>query len=203
MPDLHSQATHTHGMCRWCYATLRVWVFLCTSLSLKLLTIKLVMLMALTRPSRSADLASLQLDRHYKPEGVVFLPATLAKQSSQRRIHGDLFFPSFPHNATLCPVETAALHPKDKLFVAIKKPHQPVASCTAARWLKETLRLVGIDVSIFSGHSVRGASTSASAGGDVTTKDIMQAADWSSELVFRRFYYQPSHDTSYGRTVLW
>ena len=35
-----------------------------SSLSLKLWTLKLVMLMALMRPSRSADLASLQLDRH-------------------------------------------------------------------------------------------------------------------------------------------
>ena len=184
-----------------------------TSLSLKLLTFKLVMLMALTRPSRSADLASLQLDRqHYKPEGVVFLPATLAKQSSQGRLLREFFFPSFPHNTTLCPVETlklyerctAALRPKDtnKLFVAIKKSHQLVASCTIARWLKETLRLAGIDVSIFSGHSVRGASTSAAAGAGVTMNDIMQAADWSSESVFRRFYYRPSHDITYGRTVL-
>ena len=62
------------------------------SLSLKLLTFKLVMLMALTRPSRSADLASLQLDRRrYKPEGVAFLPASLAKQSSQGRILKEFF----------------------------------------------------------------------------------------------------------------
>ena len=166
-----------------------------SSLSLKLLTFKLVMLMALTRPSRSANLASLQLDRRrYKPEGVVFLPATLAKQSSQGRVLREFFFPSFPHNDILCPVEilkqyeksTAVLQPKDvnKLFVAIKKPHQPVASCTIARWLKETLRLAGIDVSIFSGHSVRGASTSAAAGAGATMNDIMQVADWSSESVF-------------------
>ena len=44
-------------------------------------------------------------------------------------------------------------------------------------------------MSIFSGHSVRGASTSAAAGGGVTMTDIMQAADWSTESVFRRFYY--------------
>ena len=170
------------------------------SLSLKLLTLKLVMLMALIRPSRSADLASLQRDRwYYKPEGVVFLPAALAKQSSQGRTLREFFFPSFPENDTLCPVETlrhyerstAALQPKDtnKLYVAIRKPHQPVASCTIARWLKEILRLAGIDVSIFSGHSVRGASTSAAAGTGITMNDIMQAADWSSESVFRRFYY--------------
>ena len=112
----------------------------------------------------------------------------------------------------LCPVETlkqykrstAALHPEDtyKLFLAIKKPHQPVASCTVARWLKETLRLAGINVSIFSGHSVRGASTSTAAGSGVTMTDIMQAAVWSSESVFQRFYYRPSYNTTYGRTVL-
>jgi len=52
------------------------------SLSLKLLTFKLVMLMSLARPSRSADLAALQLDDcQFKPEGAVFLPSTLAKQS--------------------------------------------------------------------------------------------------------------------------
>ena len=56
-----------------------------------------------------------------------------------------------------------------------------VASCTIAIWLKKTLRLAGIDVSIFPGHSVRSASTSAAAAAGVTMNDIMQAADWSSE----------------------
>jgi len=49
------------------------------SLSLKLLTYKLVMLLALARPSRSADLTSLCIDNcQYKPEGVSFLPSALA-----------------------------------------------------------------------------------------------------------------------------
>ena len=166
------------------------------------------MLLVLTRPSRSADLARCR----YKLEGVVFLPATLAKQLSQGRTLREFFFLSFPHNTNLCSVETlqqyeaatAALRPKDfsKLFMAIKKPHKPVARCTIAQWLKITLGLAGIDVSIFSGHSVRGASTSAAAGAGVTMTDIMQAADWNTELVFRRFYYWPSYDVSYGRTVL-
>ena len=53
-----------------------------SSLSLKQLSHKLCMLLAPTRPSRSADLASLQIDRcRFNPEGVTFLPAVLAKQS--------------------------------------------------------------------------------------------------------------------------
>ena len=44
------------------------------------LTLKTVMLLALTRPSRSVDLANLSLDyRKYSPEGVTFMPTKLAK----------------------------------------------------------------------------------------------------------------------------
>ena len=121
-----------------------------SSLSLKLLTFKLVMLFSLTRPSRSADLAALQLDRRrYKPEGVVFLPTVLAKQSSQGRALREFFFPSFPPSTNLCPVETlrqyeaatATLHADScKLFVAIKKPHKPVASCMLVKGNAEASR---------------------------------------------------------------
>lgn len=112
-----------------------------TSLPLKLLTFKLVMLMALTRPSHSADLASLQLDRRqFRPEGVVFLPATLAKQSAQGKPLSEYFFPSFPHNSELCPVETLRHYEvmttplrsqtTAKLFIALVKPHKSVTSAT-------------------------------------------------------------------------
>ena len=58
-----------------------------SSLTLKPLTFKLTMLFVLTRPSHAADLASLQLDhRQFCPEGVVFLPASLAKQSRQGKL---------------------------------------------------------------------------------------------------------------------
>ena len=184
-----------------------------TSLSLKLLTFKLTMLLALTRPSRSADLASLQLDhRQFNPEGVVFLPVALAKQSRQGKPLKEFFFPSFPHNSELCPVETLRRyeavtlplrpHNTNRLFIALVKPHKSVTSATIARWLREVLRLSGIDVSIFSGHSVRGASASAAAGVGITTNDILKAADWSSDSVFRRFYYRPVNDSTFGRAVL-
>ena len=44
--------------------------------------------------------------------------------------------------------------------------------------VKENVK-VSICLSIVSGHSVRGASTSAAAGADVTVNEIMQAIDWS------------------------
>ena len=175
----------------------------------KQLTFKLTMLMCLTRPSRSADLAFSWTDVSINQKELFSYPQHWP--SSHHRVEncGSSFFRLF---LTMCPVETlrcyeqatASLRPEDtsKLFVAIVKPHKPVASCTIAQWLRETLKLAGIDVSIFAGHSTRRASTSAAAGAGVTTADIMKAADWSTESVFRRHYYCPSHDASFGRAVL-
>ena len=54
------------------------------SLSLQVFTWKLAMILALTRPSRSADLVRLDLQyRRHTPEGVVFQEPGLAKQSRQ------------------------------------------------------------------------------------------------------------------------
>ena len=182
-------------------------------LTLKQLTHKLIMLLALTRPSRSADLSYLSLARRqYSPEGVTFLPAALAKQSRQGKPLVEFFFPSFSHDASLCPVLTLRQYESvtspfrsgdhQELFLAVVKPHKPVSSCTIARWLKCVLGDSGIDVSMFAAHSVRGASSSAAAMAGVTTNDILKAADWSTDSVFRRFYYKPVHSPNFGNAVL-
>jgi hypothetical protein len=65
------------------------------------------MLMALTRPSRSADIANLSLGhRKYSPEGVSFQPTQVAKQSRPSKAITEFFFPSFSGNPLLCPVIT-------------------------------------------------------------------------------------------------
>ena len=58
------------------------------------------------KPSHSADLVAPQLDRYqYKPEGVIFLPGTFAKRSSQGKVLREFCFPSFPLNTNLCPLQ--------------------------------------------------------------------------------------------------
>ena len=76
------------------------------TLSINDLTLKTVALLALTRPSRSADLAKLsRVHCKYSPEGVTFAPIALAKQSRQGKPLTDFFFARFPENKNLCPVE--------------------------------------------------------------------------------------------------
>ena len=182
------------------------------SLSLKSLTLKTVMLMALTRPSRSADLSQLDINaKRYKPDGVVFTPKALSKQSQSGRAITEFFFPSFPDDSSLCPVLALRAYEEStrqlregtsQLFVAIIKPHKAVSSSTIARWLKTMIGMAGINTSIFKTHSTRGASASTAASMGVTTNEILKAADWSSESVFQKFYYKPTESSSYGRAVL-
>ena len=184
------------------------------SLSLQALSWKLAMLLALTRPSRSADLVRLDLRfRKYTPEGVVFQEAGLAKQTRQNKPRAEYFFPAFPTNSNFCPMETLRAYElktesfraqgeRTKLFLAVVKPHKPISSSTLARWLKSVLEKAGIDTGIFKAHSVRGAATSAAASAGVTTADILKAADWSSESVFTKFYYKPVRSGTFGEAVL-
>ena len=82
-----------------------------------------------------------------------------------------------------------------RLFVMVIKPHRAVAS--------STLEAAGVDTSIFSAHSVRGASSSKAANMGITTNEILRAADWSSESVFQKFYHKPTEKrSSFGRAVL-
>ena len=182
------------------------------NMSLKQLSLRTVMLLALTRPSRSADLAKLNLSGYrFSPEGVVFTPTSLAKQSRPGREIKDFLFPRFTENEGLCPVKSLMLYiekTKDlrgdnkQLFISFIRPHNPVTSSTIARWLKQVMESAGIDTDIFKAHSVRSASTSAAAMQGVTTEDILNAADWSTDSSFRRFYYKPVRDTAFGKSVL-
>ena len=170
--------------------------------------------MALTRPSRSIDLTGLNTKcLKYSPEGVTFTPTELAKQSRQTKKIAEFFFPAFPANDKLCPVTTLRAYQertrdrrKDKehpqLFISLIKPYNGVTSSTIARWLKSVLTKSGIDTGMFKAHSIRGASTSAAANAGVTTNDILNAADWSSESVFQKFYYRSEQKSIFGSSVL-
>ena len=97
---------------------------------------------------------------------------------------------------------THALRSCDTLLIGTVKPHKPVTSSTIARWLRTVLEKSGIDISIFKAHSVRGAAATAASTGGITTNDILQAADWSSESVFTKFYHKPTRDVSFGEAAL-
>ena len=163
------------------------------------------MLLALTRPCRGADLAALDLDhRVFTPEGVVFQPVHLSKQSRPTHHSVEFFFPAFNEDKRLCPVGTLTEYERrtkssvqmGRLFLSFIGQHNPVCSSTIARWLKNVLQKAGVNTSVFKAHSVRAAATTKAALSGFTVEDILKAADWSSKGVFQKYYFRPKHSLS-------
>ena len=185
-------------------------------LSLKAISLKLAILMALVEASRTSELAALDIKfRYFKPEGVYFKLATLTKKRMPGQPPKEVFFGAYPPNSRLCVVQCLKHYEErtqefrgkgegqvTKLFLSYIKPHKPVTSQRIAHWIKMVLKDAGIDTNIFSAHSVRGASATAAKDKGVTLTDILHTADWSSDTTFRRFYYRPVKDATYAHRVL-
>ena len=80
---------------------------------------------------------------------------------------------------------------KTRLFLSLIRPHHPVTSATIACWLKQVLKEAGVSDE-FSAHSTRPTAVSIAFDKGVSVSDIMKTADWSSESVFKKYYYKPS-----------
>ena len=79
------------------------------------------------------------------------------------------------------------------MFLYYIRPHRLVTSQQIAHWLKEILGGAGVDTSVFKVHSVGGASSMAA-----SEKGILRTVDRSTNSTFRRFYYQPTHQSNYA-----
>ena len=85
---------------------------------------------------------------------------------------------------------------KTTLFLSWIGKHDPVTSSTIAQWEAK------IDTGVFKAYSTRGTASSKSAWSGVTVADILQAADWSSESTFLKFYHcssDTSNKSSFGK----
>ena len=88
------------------------------------------------------------------------------------------------------------------LFLSYIKPHKPVSSSTLARWAKSVLSLAGTDTTIFKPHSTRSAASSAAFNARVALSDILEAADWTNESTFTRFYKRAIVNDNFAKGVL-
>ena len=64
----------------------------------------------------------------------------------------------------------------------------PVARNTISRWLTEVMSLAGIDTSYFKAHSTRGASTSKAKSRGANPNQIMLQGDWKNVSTFHKHY---------------
>ena len=184
-----------------------------SELSFQTLSHKLAVLLALSNADRCSDLAALNLNfRHFQSNGVLFVITQLTKS---RRSGPPLqaFYPEFAANAKLCPLLTLKVYEQRSegfrgkngpanLFIAVRKPHKPVKSITIGHWIKNVMKLAGIDTNIFSAHSTCGAATSKAKSVGLPVAEILRAANWSSSSTFCHFHNKPIHSGQFGKTVL-
>ena len=140
------------------------------NISLKDLTHKAAMLVALTSGSRAQSIHEMNLDNMVTSgDKLVFFFDTPLKTSRTSKTHQMIEIKKMDGNK--CCVYSAVAEyirrtkdirpPSTKaLWISLIKPHGAVTRDSISRWLKEVLTSAKIDTEVFKAHSTRSASTS-------------------------------------------
>lgn len=171
------------------------------SLSLKDLTKKLCILMALLSTQRAQSLQLLSLDNmSLKESSVTFQLSELIKQNRPGNTGFRIHIKAYPPDRRLCVVNyikhyiarTKDLRGNEqRLFISFRKPHARITSQTVSRWIKDVMDDAGIDTTLYKAHSTRAAATSAADRADLPISVILAKAGWSNEKTFRSYYKMP------------
>jgi len=167
----------------------------------KQLTLKLAMLMSLTNVTRAQELQCLNpqlMEDH--GNSIKFHVAKLTKTKRPSKPHLSFTVREYPDEGNLDVVRCLRIYlarteswridalRREQLFLALVKPHGPVAPSTISRWLRELMQWSGVDTTKFKGHSVRGAATSKVWNAGMSVAQILEKANWSRANTFWRFY---------------
>ena len=141
---------------------------------------------------------------HKDPQRYTFYIPTVLKMTSLTFHQEPLEFEAFPDNNKLCVINciNEYLHRTElireniegenkQLILSYAYPHGAVKSATLARYVKSFLGEAGVDLTVFTAHSMRSASTSKANNMGLSLKDINKAAGWRNTSTFRRFYKFP------------
>ena len=168
-------------------------------LTLKELSLKLVMLVALTNAARVQTIHLLSVNSFTKFNSeFVFRFENVLKQSRPGFDYSVLRLKAYPPDRRLCVytvlkeylARTKDIRGKseNKLLLSYIRPYKAVTRDTISRWIKLVMTRSGIDTNIYGSHSIRSASTSKAKLKMVPVTDILQKAGWSRQSTFTKFY---------------
>lgn len=172
------------------------------SLQLKELTMKLIMLMALTQAARVQTLHLLMLENISigKDSICVWLGDNI-KQCRPKFNVQFVKFKAYPKDKRLCVYETLKMyiektehlrngvdHMNGNLLISFVKPHKPVTKDTISRWIRSMLCMSGVDTRMYTAGSVRPAAASKAKSMALPITHIMAKAGWSRATTFAKHY---------------
>jgi integrase len=168
-------------------------------LSIKQLSIKLVALLALVTAQRVQCINSIMINNiSYNNNIMIIKIDKLLKTSKPGSVQPSFEFPPY-QVVKLCVAKTINdylnmtlnCRKYDELFLSLDKPYRPISNQTISRWLKEVLKLSGIDTNLFKAHSFRGAATSKAYSEGCNIDNIFKRAGWSNNsTMFAKFYHR-------------
>ena len=130
----------------------------------------------------------------------VFYIGGTVKHSRDGKTPPEIEFHSFIEEPCLCPVLALDEYTNrmkewistsdSKLFRSILKPHKQITKSTITRWIKEVLKLSGIDITVFQAHSIRAAASSKAFTMGLSTDDILKKGNWSQKSTWQKFYHK-------------
>lgn len=171
-------------------------------LSLKDLTLKLFMLVALTTAQRGQSLHLLDtLNMVQEETAYTFMLDSNLKQSKPGRSTSELpvvvKLSAYPHDRNLCVAnacsvyldKTKLLHGSEShLFITHQKPHKRASRDTIRPWIQQMMVKASIEINVYKPYSVRLAAASKAKANNASLAEIMHTAGWSSAATFARFY---------------
>ena len=170
-------------------------------LSLKEHTIKLALLLGIYLLARAADLnvllAENYAERDHKIE--ILLATTMKQQRSGTLKPVSIYV---QEDVNTCPVATflSYVHrtrefrerrdggARKLLFLSLDSRHVNVKSSTISKWILFGLEKVGVDISTYKAHSLRGAAASTFRAHGMSLARILKRGRWSTMSVFKKHY---------------
>ena len=140
-------------------------------MSMKRLTLKLAMLILLVTGQRGQILSGLDVENMQISDSCYKFTVDnkFWKQSRRGYKPEQIVLKKFPADKRLCVFHYLTVYLErtldcrgtvKQLFLTLKKPYEGASRDTLARWIKEVLKLAGINVGVFGPGSTRSASTS-------------------------------------------
>ena len=182
-------------------------------LSLKDLTLKLVMLMSLVTGHRGQSFFLLDLTcMHVGKSSYTFTFQVPLKNCTARgTVKPILRLRPYAPDRRLCVVtvlkeyltRTAPLRGEvSRVLVSYQKPHLAVSRDTVSRWVRIIMARAGINVTKYAPHSCRAATVAAARTAHLSVSDIMSQVGWASERVFAKYYDKPLDTSGSGGLAL-
>ena len=168
-------------------------------LSLKELTLKLLVLILLVSGQRGQTVHLLSIDHMVSVNNCYTFQIVDHLKQSRPGVKNSLEELRPFKDETLCVVTTlkayltrtqSLLGSESQLFISYR-PFKKVSRNTINCWVKLVMTDSGIDTYRFKPHSTRAASTSAASNASVSLDDILHTAGWSSESTFMKFCNMP------------